>query len=338
MVVSSICPVQADEAERQTRLASPEVVFLTVRNRTLSNDPENYFGDHRGRLSTGICRVRLLDFGALFPLAEAAPAYVREEFLRLDSVQEMPRTQVHDRVSGAGQDGGPVIFVHGYNEGFEKGCRRAALLQENAGLAGGMLWFSWPSDGAMTNYTRDESDLYWSVPDLADTILDLADQPGKALDVVGHSLGARGVVLALYEVASRRPDTRLGDIVLLAPDMDFDIFTRFLPRIRPIAGSLTVYVTSGDRPLALSEQLHGYPRLGQAGNDVSSLDGVEVIDLSALKVQDLTGHLYHIFSAEVGNDLDRLLNGGARAAERPGLRPAGPNRWLLNPEPATSTD
>ena len=147
--------------------------------------------------------------------------------------------------------------------------------------------------------------------------------------MIGHSLGARGVVLALAEVANRQPEIRLGHIVLLAPDMDFAIFERILPRIAPIAQSMTVYATTGDRPLALSEQLHGYPRLGQAGNDVSSLGGVEVIDLSDLPSEGPTAHLYHIYSAEVGADLDQLLNEGRTAAARRNLVRAGGNIWRL---------
>ena len=44
---------------------------------------------------------------------------------------------------------------------------------------------------------------------------------------------------------------RQGHVVLLAPDMDFGIFERVLPRIRPIVSSITVYVSDEDRPLAV---------------------------------------------------------------------------------------
>jgi esterase/lipase superfamily enzyme len=113
--------------------------------------------------------------------------------------------------------------------------------------------------------------------------------------------------------------------------MDFAIFERILPRIRSIAESITVYATAGDRPLALSAQLNGYPRLGQVGNDVSGLAGVEVIDLSDLPSEGPTGHLYHIYSPAVGEDLRRLLNAGERADVRHGVVPQGKNLWRLRP-------
>ena len=316
----------------QTEIQTLEFPYFTLRNRTGSPDPGEAYGDERSDLKAGHCLVRELDLGVLSPLAQAAPAFLREELLRVQEVREMDPSAVLDGLEATSGARGPAIYVHGYFISFEKGCRRAALLQLNADLAGRFLWFSWPSDGSAAYYTHDEADLYWSVPDLADTILELDRRFGRGtVDVIGHSLGARGVVLALYEVANRRPDIRLGRVALLAPDMDFEIFVRMLPRIEPIAESVTVYAASGDVPLALSKQVHGYARLGESGNDVSKIPGVEVIDLSGLPNQSPTGHLYHIYSPAVGADMRQLLNEGKRASERSGLEAKGGNLWHLLP-------
>jgi esterase/lipase superfamily enzyme len=315
-------------ASAEEQAVNREIPFLTLRNRTGSKEPGKAYGDERSDLKAGRCRVRELDLSLLTPLAETAPTYIREELLRVDEVSEADKAEILDQLQQTADGHAPVLYVHGFYISFEKGCRRAVLLQENAALEGRFLWFSWPSDGALTNYTRDEADLYWSVPDLADTIIEMEQRFGPGVvNVAGHSLGARGVVLALYEVANRNPDARLGNVVLLAPDMDFAIFERMLPRFSPIVESVTVYVTSEDKPLALSARVHGYPRLGEAGNDVSKLSGVEVIDLSDLPVNSPTGHLYHINSKDVGNDLNLLLNHGKRAAEREGLVQSGVNLW-----------
>ncbi|MDJ1017578.1 MAG: alpha/beta fold hydrolase [Paracoccaceae bacterium] len=313
-------------SQSQTDGVDWRVPFLTLRDLAAADGPGAFFGDERSVLRAGWCRVRDVELGALAPLADSAPAFIREQFLRVEEVQV---TEV-DAVLDALRETPPAIFVHGYYIDFEKGCRRAALVQENAGLAGRFLWFSWPSDGDLANYMHDEADLYWSVPDLADAIIALDSRFGSGVvDVIGHSMGARGVALALYEVAFRRPDIRLGEIVLLAPDMDFAIFQRLLPRVTPIAKSITVYVADDDRPLALSAQLHGYPRLGETGNDIAALDGVEVIDLSDLETESPTGHLYHAYSAGVGEDLSQLLNDGLRAVARKNLVLSGPNTWNL---------
>jgi esterase/lipase superfamily enzyme len=331
---ASICALPAPSIA-QSEIQTLELPYFTLRNSTGSDDPAAFYGGERSDLKAGVCRVEELDLGVLAPLADAAPDFLREELLQVQHVQEAEPAAILDRLQTTAGADRTALYVHGYYIGFGKGCRRAALLQQNAELEGRFLWFSWPSDGAAAYYTHDEADLYWSLPDLADTIIDLERRFGsRSVDLIGHSLGARGVVLALAEVANRHPDIRLGHVVLLAPDMDFAIFERILPRIRPITESLTVYVTSGDRPLALSAQLHGYPRLGEAGNDVSRLAGVDVIDLSDLPSEGPTGHVYHIYSETVGADLARLLKTGDRAAKRPGLVAGGQNLWRL--QPATS--
>ena len=335
--IATLCTLPVP-AGAQTDIQGLEFPFITLRNKTGASDPAEAYGSERSDPKAGLCGVAARDFGVLTPLADATPTFLREELLRVQSVQERQVTAVLDALEQTAGPRGPALYVHGYYIGFDKGCRRATLLQQNAGLVGRFLWFSWPSDGAVAYYTHDEADLYWSLPDLADTIIELERRFGPAaVDVIGHSLGARGVALALAEVAYRQPAIRLGHVVLLAPDMDFGIFSRLLPRIRPIAQSITVYVAGGDRPLALSAQIHGYPRLGEAGNDVSVLTGVEVIDISDLPQEEPTGHLYHIYSRPVGDDLRRLLDTDAPADARPGLLASGSNLWRLQPGAAAGS-
>lgn len=326
-------PSMAQTNSTPTEMQTLEFPYVTLRDRTGSSEPGEIYGGKRSELKAGLCQVGGLDLGVLSPLAEAAPSFMREEFLRVQNVREMETAAVLDRLEETTGARSPALYVHGYYIGFEKGCRRATLLQQNADLEGRFLWFSWPSDGAAAYYTHDESDLYWSVPDLADTIIELERRFGsRAVDVIGHSLGARGVVLAMYEVANRRPDIRLGHVALLAPDVDFEIFARILPRIEPIAESLTIYAATGDKPLALSRQVHGYARLGESGNDVSRFAGVEVIELDNLPSESPTGHLYHIYSPAVGADLRQLLHEGKLASARSGLVAKGKNLWHLKSE------
>ncbi|NIQ97634.1 MAG: alpha/beta hydrolase, partial [Desulfuromonadales bacterium] len=87
--------------------------------------------------------------------------------------------------------------------------------------------------------------------------------PG-AFDIAAHSLGTRGVFLALTQLAGQEHPVvpLVNRLVLLAPDIDAGIFEQHLDRMRPLARHITVYVSANDKPLALSEQVHGYPRLG----------------------------------------------------------------------------
>jgi esterase/lipase superfamily enzyme len=96
---------------------------------------------------------------------------------------------------------------------------------------------------------------------------------------------------------------------------------------------MTLYVSDQDRPLDVSERLHGHPRLGQAGNPLADLDGVAVIDVSDLPPHSASGHLYHRNDAVVGADMRALLIGGSDAAARANLRPLGDGAWALIPAP-----
>jgi esterase/lipase superfamily enzyme len=306
------------------------VPFLTNRDRTGSSDPRRFFGDERGGLDAGYCDVSERRLEMMTSVADAVPFRVPEEILRVADVRTVPVDDLVTTLFESSAGASPLLYTHGFYIDFEKGCRRAAVLQENARQDGQFLWFSWPSDGSLFNYTHDEADLYWSVLDLSETIIALEEQFGPdRLNLAGHSLGGRGIVLAVHDVAAQQPDARLGDVILLAPDIDFGLFARLLPRIRPVVRSITIYVAEDDRPLGLSERVHGYPRLGQSGNDVSLLEGVEVIDLSDLQVRSPTGHLYHVYNVEVGADMDQLLNQRLPAAERQNMLQVGPNLWRL---------
>lgn len=318
-------------ASAQETQSQRGVPFLTVRDRGEGDDPSDFFGEGRGTLTAGWCGITQTDLGFLAQAAEVAPFRIPEEILDVERVDVMPRETVLDTLkSSAGDEA--LLYIHGYYIDFEKGCRRATVFKENASLTDQFVWFSWPSDGSFLNYASDEVDLYWSVPDLAEAIFEMIDRFGQGnVDLAGHSLGGRGLALALYEVASTRPDARVGEVVLLAPDMDYDIFRKLLPRIRPIARSITVYRASSDKALAASEQLHGYPRLGQGGYDASLLGDVEVIDTSDLPFTSANGHLYHIYNKEVGEDVRQLVKESKNATARSNLEQIEGNLWRLLP-------
>ena len=226
----------------------------------------------------------------------------------------------------------PVLYLHGFYISFERGCRRALTLKESLGLEGRFALFSWPSDGVITNYTHDEADLYWSVYPLRGVLADMIDRFGTGdVNIVAHSLGTRGVMLALVLMAQVHQDDGplINQVVLIAPDIDAGIFKQYLPLIRPLVRNMTVYVSSKDSPLALSQQVHGYPRLGEAGEHLENLNGIEIIDISDIPIRGPSGHLYHLNQSIMTEDLDQLINENKPAAQRSNLKQSGENQWRL---------
>jgi len=127
-----------------------DVPFLTVRDVGSDEGPSPFFGDARSTLSAGRCHALRADTGGLTAVLDNGPAFIREQLLSIEQVDVQLPEDLLNSVEAV-HSGAFALYVHGYSIGFEKGCRRAALLQRNANLDGRMVWFTWPSDGDLAN-------------------------------------------------------------------------------------------------------------------------------------------------------------------------------------------
>lgn len=308
------------------------VPFVTLRNKTGSEEAAEYFGGERDALQAGICKLARTQLNSLKTIAEKAPFHIPDEIVRLEAITELPVDDFWRRLEDASNGHAPVLYMHGFYISFERGCRRALILKESLGLEGKFALFSWPSDGAITNYTHDEADLYWSVDPLRQVLTDMMNRFGKGkVNIVAHSLGTRGVMLALVLLAHAQHDSEplFNQVVLIAPDIDVGIFRQYLPVIRPLVRNMTVYVSANDSPLALSRQVHGHPRLGEQGEHLEGLTGIEIIDLSDVPRRAPSGHVYHLYQSLVTEDLDQLINENRPAAQRRNLKQVSASLWRL---------
>ena len=64
---------------------------------------------------------------------------------------------------------------------------------------------------------------------------------------------------------------------------------------------------------------------------MKGLAGVEIIDVSQIRVRYPSGHVYHLYNNAVISDVAQILNEGKPASQRTNLKRAGENRWLLEP-------
>ena len=321
---------RAMASKQNTRLDS--VPFITLRNKTGSNKVSNYFGGERSSVRAGHCDVLSIPIKALKPIAEKIPFFIPEDREKLNTIRESTVEDLLLHMDAASNGLGPILHLHGFYVSFERACKRSSYFQEILGLTGRFLLFSWPSDGALLNYTRDESDLYWSVGPLEETLIDMVKHFGAGnINITANSLGTRGVFLALVRMAQADHGTKplVDQVILLAPDIDVGIFKQYVSEIQPLARRITVYVSSNDRPLALSRQVHGYPRLGESGTHLEGLTGIEIIDISDIPVRYPSGHVYHLYHDVVVNDLNQLLNEGKPASQRSNLKQTGENYWKL---------
>ncbi len=313
------------------------VPFLTVRNKTGSENAAEFFGGERSSLSAGYCQHSRTSLDALKPITEKIPFYIPEEILSLNSVTVIEIEQFWKNIKRSQKARPLTFYTHGFNIDFERGCRRAALFQQSYGLENQFLFFSWPSDGKIMNYTHDAADVYWSVEPMRQTLSDMLARFGKgSINVVGHSMGARGVFLALVlmakanqaEVAADKP--LFNQLIFIAPDIDAGVFLQYLALIRPLAKNITLYVSGNDRALMLSRQVHGYPRLGEPGAHLDGIKAVDIIDISDVAIRSPSGHVYHLHHYAVINDIAQLLNKNKRAEKRSNLEQVNQNYWKLH--------
>ena len=297
---------------------------------------ETYNGD-RGEAHFGRCEVKFSPIPIVNHVASKIPFYVQSETSAVSlAEQDDPSLFWKQLGAAAGRTASRsvVLFVHGYNYGFERTCRMAAQMQRSLQDQAIVLMFSWPSNGLPSDYVSDLADIEWSMPLLANTIEQLGDLVGRdKVQVVAHSLGSRGVIFALQRLAGKRVEQpAIEQLVLLAPDFDSQTFVGLLPDFASMAGNITLYASANDTPLKLSQQLSGYPRLGEAGEHLTVVEGVETIDVSSLGRYQITGHEYFNFHPRVAADLVALLGTGARVTERSGLQPAlrdGVRYWVF---------
>jgi esterase/lipase superfamily enzyme len=302
------------------------VFYLTNRKRHAGKPvAETYSGD-RGEPHVGRCEVEFTPIPIINQVAPKLPFYLQSE-TNVVSLAEQTGLPVFWEQLGADVErtasGSVVLFVHGYNYGFERTCRMAAEMQRSLQDKATVVVFSWPSNGLPSDYVSDQADIEWSVQLLAEFIGQLGDRIGRSnVQVVAHSLGSRGVIFALQRLAAGRGERpAIGQLVLLAPDFDAQTFVDLLPELVPLAGGITLYASGNDTPLKLSHQLNGYPRLGEGGDHLTVVEGMDTIDVSGVGRYQFTGHEYFNFHPVVTADLEALLGTGTRAAERSGLQP-----------------
>ncbi len=335
----------AQEAEGATEANTAKsevgVFYVTNRRRHEQETPDDTYDGDRGRAHFGQCSVTFTPIRFIDRVGSDIPFYVPRETNELSAAEAIDDGDFWDRLEVAvdqTSSRSAVVFVHGYNYGFERTCRMAAEMQRSLDGDAVVVMFSWPSNGNPADYVRDLADVEWSIPLLSDFLAQLGDRIGRdGVQVLAHSMGSRGTVPALQRMgADLEGRPVIGRLVLLAPDFDSQTFVDGLPELAPLAGSITLYASSNDSPLMLSRQLSGYPRLGEAGEFLTVLDGMETIDVSPAGIYQVFGHEYFFYHPLVVADLKALLSTGRSAADRPGLssrRRDGNSYWEIVTEP-----
>lgn len=229
-----------------------------------------------------------------------------------------------------------LLFVHGFNTRFEEAVYRFAQIVHDGGAPVVPVLFTWPSRGRLLAYGYDRESANYSRYALETVLQFLAkDTDVREVVVMAHSMGNWVALEALRTMAIRdgRIAPKITEVILAAPDVDFDVFRRQIAEIGEKRPPFTIFVSRDDEALALSRRIWGNrSRLGQIDPNQepykSELEKarVTVVDLTGVQSGDALNHGTFAQSPEVVQMIGRQLasgqklnDGGASFGETLGL-------------------
>jgi esterase/lipase superfamily enzyme len=188
------------------------------------------------------------------------------------------------------------VFVHGFNTNFAEGLYRQAQMSHDFRSPGVSINFAWPSAGRVTAYAADRETVLVARDGLQDLLQLLARSNADRVVVLGHSMGTMVVMEAMRQIAlvdDRAVLSKTDAVVLMAADLDVEVFRAQMRAIAADDVDVFVFTSSRDRALRASARLRGSgERLGTIGDTtpVANLP-VTVIDLSNYRgEEDALGH------------------------------------------------
>jgi len=210
------------------------------------------------------------------------------------------------------------VFIHGFNVSFEDAARRTGQIAYDLDFVGAPVFYSWPSNGKVADYPKDETNITWSTPHFQRFMKLMSERSGAdRIHIIAHSMGNRAVCDALKALSYTNPYLTFSHLVLAAPDIDADTFQELAKTLQLISGRITLYESSKDKALCASKRIHGNPR---AGEPLLVVPGLDTIDASEIDT-DFLGHSYFSSNWPLLSDIHAILSDDKPPAGRFGLMP-----------------
>ena len=331
-----------DAAANARRHDWMRVYFATTRKATgLTNATAAFGAERSDALSFGSVQVSIPAEHRLANLE--SPSLLRLEWdadpnrhiVLAEPLEVLPRgawSRAVARKAGEFDKAGVLLFVHGYNNSFAEAAQRAAQLAYDLGFPGPIVLFSWPSDGDVLAYMRDEQKALTAWRQMAEVLGELTRLgTGIQICVVAHSMGTRVLTQGMAELLRSRPgaDRAFRQVVLASPDIGEEEFReRWVFELKSAnAPRFTLYASNQDLPAAVSAWLHGERRLGSGGEGIVVLPQLDSVDASGI-TREWFGLSHSFFgdNATVMSDLFLVINQGLEPGKRPRLKKASGSR------------
>lgn len=233
-----------------------------------------------------------------------------------------------------------LVFVHGFNNRFDAAVFSLAQIVHDSKADVAPVLFTWPSRGRLLAYNYDRESAAFSRDALEEVLWALAKDPNiDEISILAHSMGTWLTMETLRQMSIRkgRLPAKLQNVVLAAPDIDFDVFLTQVRDIGKPRPEFIVFVSQDDKALAISSVLGGsISRLGAINPETDpyrkmlEAENINVIDLTKLSSGDPFNHNKFAESPEVvraiGTRLaagDSVTSNNASIGERIGLITTG---------------
>jgi esterase/lipase superfamily enzyme len=339
----NVATVALDEVVRSGDFTLIESLYVTDRN-VLDNSTVR-FGTGRANLSFGIATVSIPRTHRLGSIE--SPSALRLEF-REDPAKHVVMTNASilteqafidtlTRKLASTEGAGIVIFVHDFNVSFSYAARSFTQSFFDLNLHAVPILYSWPTSESVTGYLQDDVNVTWTAAHLTTFLLEIKKIIGDAkLSLIADGLGCKAILDAVqtlpkFEGSAHKPF--LDQIIFAAPDVDEDVFRAQAATLTSIARRVTRYVSSQDKVLMASRNLHGSARAGLSDPSTPEVPDIDTVDVSGVDTSSL-GHDYFAGSGSLGSvllDLRGVLQ-GVPANERIGLKQmskSGSRTWKL---------
>ena len=194
-----------------------------------------------------------------------------------------------------------AVFVHGYNTTPSEALYRFAQVSHDFEFDVPGILYAWPSAGRATGYVYDRDSVLFSRDPLADLLTEISRNTNKKIRLMAHSMGSHLAMEVLRQlVITGRRDVLddLSVVVLLAPDIDPDIFRSQANTIGTLPDPFIIMTSRSDRALKLSAILNiGRQKVGDLSRaaDVEGLN-VTVFDFTSLADGSNRDHLVPLTS------------------------------------------
>ena len=208
-----------------------------------------------------------------------------------------------------------LVFIHGYNTTFPEGLYRFTQIVDDANAPAVPVLFTWASRGHLTDYVYDSNSATAARDELEHTLRLVFASNADEINILAHSMGNWVTVEALRQIkisANKPPVSKLGAVVLAAPDIDIDVFKSEMRRFGKPRKPFFVIVSRDDKALRFSDFIAGgKERLGSYTNDAElTALGAVVIDLTDVKANDPSNHAKFAQLAEIAPEMRQVLEGG----------------------------